>query len=509
MLSKSADWLEYERTDMKKKIVLWGSDENENKLLLALELLPKENLVKLYSFPESLATEEFYNKLMDEWREDKEVEFPEGHSSLDRPLSMTEDLLPETIRVQRGDVITRAKTEWHFIVLSTKLFDLYKSELDEFRDRISRMNEFDSGVFEELKGFWSKVAEQSRERNLFREHADRLKHTTNELFTRLKEFRTKANSELAKLSKENVERFKKQLELINDKMDQGLGLKPIFDELKDLQNQFKQEKFTREDRSSLWQSIDGAFKKFKEKKYGDQASNGNRSSRLERRYQGLLSAIDKMDKSIKRDEKDMAFQNKRVGETQGQLEMQIRQAKMQMIQERIDSKNHKLADMMATKKELEARLEKEKQRQEKEAEKVKIKKQKEVVKAKIADEIDKKAAELDESADKLSEAAKAINKKPKTKEATKQKESVMDKIKDTVSETIEEVVDNVKAVSEVIEENIEEKVEQVTAEIKDVSEKYQLEEKAAELKEKAEKVKEVVEDKIEEIIDKISGEEEE
>ena len=157
-------------------------------------------------------------------------------------------------------------------------------------------------------------------------------------------------------------------------------------------------------------------KSSRRKKYGDQASNGNRSSRLERRYQGLLSAIDKMDKSIKRDEKDMAFQNKRVGETQGQLEMQIRQAKMQMIQERIDSKNHKLADMMATKKELEARLEKEKQRQEKEAEKVKIKKQKEVVKAKIADEIDKKAAELDESADKLSEAAKAINKKPKTKE---------------------------------------------------------------------------------------------
>ena len=71
---------------MKKKIVLWGSDENDKKVLLALELLAKENKVNLYSFPEEVATEEFYNKLMDDWREDKELVFPENHTLLERPF---------------------------------------------------------------------------------------------------------------------------------------------------------------------------------------------------------------------------------------------------------------------------------------------------------------------------------------------------------------------------------------------------------------------------------------
>ena len=35
---------------MKKKLVLWGIDEKDEKVLIAIELLEKEDSVKVYSF---------------------------------------------------------------------------------------------------------------------------------------------------------------------------------------------------------------------------------------------------------------------------------------------------------------------------------------------------------------------------------------------------------------------------------------------------------------------------
>ena len=48
---------------MKRKIVLWGTNEKDEKILVALHLQDKEGIVKLYTFNEQLATEEFYNKM--------------------------------------------------------------------------------------------------------------------------------------------------------------------------------------------------------------------------------------------------------------------------------------------------------------------------------------------------------------------------------------------------------------------------------------------------------------
>ena len=189
---------------MKKKIVIWGNDENDKKILVGLELQERENKVHVYTFQENLVSEAFYNEMMDKWRNNKEVEFPDGYETIIRELSLTDDILPESIKVQRTDLINRAKTEWHFVVLSTKLYDLYSTELDDFKDKISKLLDFDSDVWEEIKGFWSKISEQSRERNLFREHSDKLKDGTNELFTTMKELKSQANEKLAHVSKEHV-----------------------------------------------------------------------------------------------------------------------------------------------------------------------------------------------------------------------------------------------------------------------------------------------------------------
>jgi len=499
---------------MKKKIVLWGTDETDKKVLLALELLADENTVRLSSFPEEIATEEFYNQMMNDWREEREVSFPEGHKTIDRPLSMTEDLLPEDIRVERTDLITRAKAEWHFVVLSGKLYELYKSELEDLRERINGLSEYDSGIFEEMKAFWAKVSEQARDKNLFRDHADKLKEITNDLFAKMKELRSKANEEFAKFSKENRTRFDERIEKINEKIEKGLGLKPIFDELKDLQAEFNKEKFTKSDRNSLWNKIDEAFKKVKLKRYGDKGVDSNKSSRLERRYKGLVSAIDKMEKSIARDMKDIEFQNRRADTTQGQLEMQIRQAKAKMVQGRIDSKKLKLEDMLATRSDLEKKLEAEQQRMAAEQQKQKVKEKAEELKGKVAEEISQKAEEMQKETDKLEEAAKAINDGPeqakegKEEKQAEEKESVFENVKTEIGDIIEDVVDTVKAVSEVVEENLEEKTDQIKQKVKEKAEEMKLEEKLDSIKEKAEGIKEKIEDSIEEVIDTISGDKE-
>lgn len=441
---------------MKKKIVIWGNDENDKRILVALELKSEENKVCIYTFEEDKATEEFYNKMLDEWRSGKEVEFPEGFKTIERPLSMTDDLLPESIKVQRSDLINRAKTEWHFSVLSSKLYDLYRTELEEIKDRVERLVDFDGGIWEELKSFWSKLSEQARERNLYREHAEKLKGQSNELFTKLKEMRTKATKELDKVSKERAAVIQTKLDEINAKVEKGLGLNPIFEELKKLQSEFRSQTFSRGDKNRLWKKIDEAFKVVKEKKFGkpSQMTDG-RMSRLERRYEGLMDAINKMQRSIDRDQKDIEFQTKRAGETDGQLEMQIRQAKVKMVEERISSKKDKLSEMMTTKVDLEKRLEKEKLHKEKQDEKKEVAAKKAEIKAKIAKEISDKAEAVD--AEKLKAAASAVNKKPKAKK----EESLMDAVMVMAGDAIENVVDTVKAVSEVVGDKIEEKVEEV------------------------------------------------
>jgi DNA repair exonuclease SbcCD ATPase subunit len=476
---------------MKKKIVVWGADENDKKILVALELLAKENKVNIYTFDESIATEEFFNTMMDEWRPGKEVEFPEGFVKIEKPLSMTDDLLPETIKVLRADVITRAKAEWHFVVLSSKLYDLYHSELEDLKERVSKMVDFEGGVFEELKSFWSKVAEQARERNIFRDQADKLKDQTNELFGKLKELRTQANSDLAKLSKETYAKYASKLDELNEKVEKGLGLNPIFEELKRMQADFKNEKFTRDDRNKLWNRIDASFKTLKEKKYGKKeggSDNNNHVSRLDRRFQGLMSAIDKMEKSIARDKKDIDFQKKRVADTDGQLEMQIRQAKIVMIEERIKSKQEKLDEMLATKIDLEKMKAKEEAKAAKRAEKAEIEKKKAELKEKVASEIAQKNTALEQDSEKLAKAAKAINKKPNTKAEQNpepKKESLLGAISTVAGEAFENVVDTVKAVSEVVGDQVGDKVDELR-------EKLHIDEKVEAVKEMAKEVKEEV-----------------
>ena len=395
---------------MKTRLVLWGTNAQEEKILIAVELLEEQNQVKVTSFPELTATEEFYTKMMNLWREGTDIPFPEGHTEIIRELSITESLLPDDIKTLRSDILNRAKTEWHFVVLSAKLYTAYNEEIDDLKERIESLTDFDGGLWEEMKGFWNKVQKQSSEKNLFRKHANQLRTKTNGLFDKMKEMKKALNEEFEKASQGRLEEFFKRLDEIEEKIEKGLGLQPIFNELKEFQRSFKNVDLTRKDRNHLWKRTDKAFKKVKEKKYGKNGrSDGNSAlSRLSSRYEGLLNAIKRMEQSINRDKKDKDFQQKRIENTDGQLELQIREAKMAMILERLKSKEIKLADMMKTKVELEQKIEAEKKREERKKEQKEAAKVKQVLKEEIAGEIKEASEARKEDEEKLIKAAESL-----------------------------------------------------------------------------------------------------
>ena len=435
---------------MKTKLVLWGFNEKEERTLIALDLQADDSKVIMYTFQEPVATEDFSQTLMNEWRNDKEVTFPEPFQKTEQELSVSKPLLPEGYKVEREDVIQRAQTEWQFIVLSAKLNRAYESELGELQDKVSNLSDFDSGIWEELKSFWSKVQTQVRDKNLFRDHADKLRDQTNALFAQMKELRSKLDAEFKKRSAENQKEFHEKLADIEERISKGLRLQPIFDELKKLQRRFRDTKFTREDRSKVWKRLDGAFKKVKEKRFGPDA-NKDRSpyDRLQRRYNGLLEAIKKMERSIKRDEDELSFQKRKIERTDGQLEAQIREAKIKMIDDRIDSKREKFADMVKTRSELESRLEKEKAKEERRKAEAEAK---EKAKEEIAKKIEKQSKELEKESDKLQKAAEKL-KDPAEKTEAKQErkeDGVVKAVSATLGEAFEDVVDTVKAVAMVV-----------------------------------------------------------
>lgn len=427
---------------MKNRIVFWGKNENSEKLLLALELLAEEGKVRVISFPESLVSEEFNQLLTKDWRDGKSIDFPEGFKSVDVELTISGSILPPGISAEKMDLVTRAQTEWNFSILSSRLFRSYQSELNEFKDKVERALHFDKNMWDELKSFWDRVQEQARDKSLFREHSEHLRQETNDLFGKLKDLRGKLDEEFDRTSKTLFEDVVAKLSDIENKVREGIRLQPLFDELKDIQKKIREVKLNRDHRNKIWEKLDATFKVLKEKRFGPEtADDNNPLVRIQKRYEGLIAAIEKMENSVGRDIDELNFQNGKVNTSFGQLEAQIRQAKVAMIEERVRSKKEKLAEMYATKTELDRKMEQLQEKEKRKADELLKEDAKKAAQEKIANEI---------------AAANAAREKAKGA-----KESLFDAATSILGDSITNMVDSVKAVAEVVEDRLEDKIDEI------------------------------------------------
>jgi hypothetical protein len=320
-------------------------------------------------------------------------------------------------------------------------------------------------MWDHLKNFWNKVQDQVSERNLFKEDADVLRSTTNELFTKLKSLRANNDNNFKTLSAEIYDNFVKSIEAVEEKASKGLRINVLFDELKELQKKFRDLNITKDHRSKIWDRIDVAFKHLKSK--GNKSFEGrpagetdNAVERITRRMDGLVNAIKGMQSSIDRDKDDLNFQNKKIAATDGQLEAQIRQAKIMMIEERIRSKEEKLKEMLSTKTELDGQLVLAHERENKRKERERVEEAKKLVQSKIADSIKEAADSRTVDTEKLEKAAEALSRKPQAVAAeTAVAESAPEAeaeltFTEKAEEVIEDTVDTVKAVATVVGEKV-------------------------------------------------------
>jgi methyl-accepting chemotaxis protein len=394
-------------TEMRNRIAVWGRDAQENRVLITIELQVSDNIVRIQTYPEKVVSDDVFKAFMDQWRKNQEVELPEPDRVIARELSVSEGLLPDDLKAEQTDMILRAQTEWHFHVLSDKLAQSYKSELAEIEDRIERATEYSSELWNQAKNFWQKVQGQLQDKTLLRDQGNDIRKRVDKSFERLKAMRDELNAKYKEESVKHVAKFGELLEDAEKRINEGTHLNKVFNDLRDIQKKFHNVKFTREDRDAIYSRIDAAFKAVKAKR-GQGGGNDRNAGRTQSRLDGLLKAMDRMRSGIGRDENDLKFERRRIEKTDGQLEKQIREAKVVMIESRVASKQLKLDDMIKTKAMLEKKIEQEKARAEKNAKKAAERAAADAAKAKIAADMANRVVSAEEKA-KLEAAAAAIS----------------------------------------------------------------------------------------------------
>ncbi len=419
---------------MRTRLVVWGTNSKDEKVLLGISLNADENKINLVAIPARDCTEDFYNQMMTQWRDGMDLGLPASTEKRTLELTMTEGILPEDYRVERSDTIQRAQMEWHFLVLSTKLYRNFKTELEDMGNKVRGLEKYDKVVWDDLKGLWDTIQKHIFDRNILRDHSDSLREKSNALFEELKKLRSSVEKELVGKSAAILESFNTKMEEINQRLESGGVIKLIFDDLKKIQEEFRAHSMVREDRNKLIKRLDEAFNAVRDKRGSRQPNNdgsknqnnGGALGRIGARLKGLEDAVKKIEKSIEFDQKDIDFENKRIQSSTGQLEAQIRVAKIKMIEDRIKSKREKLDELNKIKLSLDKTTDSLKKKEDKKVkkieEKVLRKAEEEKIKARVEGEIQAKQAEHTEVEDKLLKAAEEI-KESKNRRPRKEKSS--------------------------------------------------------------------------------------
>ncbi len=513
---------------MKDKIVFWGMNHKNQNVLVTLRLRAADNKVDIWMFEKSTLSQEFIDKMFEDWANIDVDTLPEPYEYLEHDMS-SPSILPDTILANNTEMINRAEKEWYVKILATKLAMKLQEEITQLVEQVRNMTKYDKDIWALSKEYWDKINQHYQSKDLTKDQTASLRDMINQAFDKLKKLRRHSNEEFEQKAKENADAIIKRANIIIAQVADSRNLNGLFDTLKQMQIDIRKERLTQDLRNVVANKMNEAFQIVKD------ARRNHRNNRMNNRIRGLDGAIARMEKSVRRDEDDFAFQNRRIQASEGKLEKQLREAKIVMIQERLTSKGAKLKDMYKTMKELKdkirededreiARQKAEKQRAEQRAKREATRKAKQAArKLKRAEEAAaKKAAEqavVEQVAEKTEKAKDAVQSKvdegvsqlaalkgaltEKTAEAT---ETVESKLEETAT-TLEEVKEGVEEKTVEATETVESKLEETATALEEVKEGVEeraveatetVESKAEETATALEEMKENVEAKVEE-----------
>ena len=328
---------------MTNRHVFTGHNEEDTPVLVAMELHLREKQVTFLLFPREGLDEGFAKRLHDDWTAGKPLEFPIEPTRVEHSAE-EESLLPMSIKADEPELIRRVQNEWTLKLLSFKLYESINNEVSSMHGNMEELAGYSQELWDKVKKTWDTVGNHAQDYNLSKKHTSELRDRINSLFTELKKRRESGQDELAEASASLKVRYEQNIKDIQEAAAGGKDrVNQLFDQLKRLQKEIKDASMTHRDRRTLWGKLDGAFTLLKTEKQQLWHSH------LANRIAGLERAVNGMQSSIDRDRGNINWESRKLeGGGIGQLEHQLRQTRLKVMEDRIGSKEEKLADMHRT-----------------------------------------------------------------------------------------------------------------------------------------------------------------
>lgn len=315
----------------------------DESILVTLELNISSMEIEVKSFPLANFKDDETEDFIKKFSAGEEVNFPESTTIESRSFT-EESLLPDTIKLEgKSGAIRQLQNEWSYLLLNAKLFEQFNTQLDEIKQKASEVKQFSHELFDEAKEFWEKVLEYKKEREISQEKLVYFKEEINGVFDHLKHLKESMLKEKDEISERIKQEFTEALQAIDKRLEeQGVRFNTIMDELKALHVRLRSEDVKRDVKNILFDNIQAGFEKVKVKR--EQAIGGSNQSRID----GLTLAYNRMSKSLEMDKKDLDFNTKKLNQVDSKLELQLREAKINVLKDRIASKEEKVADIKKT-----------------------------------------------------------------------------------------------------------------------------------------------------------------
>jgi hypothetical protein len=334
---------------LREKAVLWGYDDMENDIVFAMQLKAQQNKIDFWIYKRKDLNKHELDQLNESWVNNQETELPQGFTYIEHEMSAS-SFLPDNVLAKDMDSVQRLKQEWLIAILSQRLFQMYKIEIDNLNEKVKDAKKYEKSLNDSAKDIWEKIKLHREEQNLTRENVEELKEDCNKLFEKIKILREQSNNEYENESNANIELVESRMKEFDKELNnQFVSFKKVFEELKAFQQLTRDMNFTKQHREEIRLKINQRFDALNVKR---EAYNEQRGSFVEHRLKGLEEAIQKMQDSINYDKRQREIQEKGMGRADSKLEIQLREMKLKVFDDKIKSKQEKLDDMLKTKAQL-------------------------------------------------------------------------------------------------------------------------------------------------------------
>lgn len=337
----------------KDKAILWGYDDQDIDIVVGLQLKTNENKVDFFVYKRKDLNKNELDQLTEAWLKNTDGTLPLGYTHLEQDMSVS-SFLPDNVKAKDMDAVQNIKQEWFIAILSERLYQMYKIEIQNLDEKVREAKKYNKGLSEQAKELWDKIKTHREEQNLTRDHVEDLKEDTNKVFEKIKVLRDQSNNAYENESNSNVEIIENRLNEFDGELSANfINFKKVFEELKAFQQLTRDMNLTKEHREQIRLRINDRFDTLNKKR---EEHKEQRGSFAEQRLKGLDEAITKMQESINYDKKQREIQQKGMGKAETKLEIQLREMKLKVFDEKIKSKQEKLDDMLKTKEKLQKEL---------------------------------------------------------------------------------------------------------------------------------------------------------